>query len=87
MKSYGFRTVDVQWLDSSHGQGWYRPGREAVIACTVISRGFIIHEDREHLVISDSVCDPKEFHRPCSRPITIPKRSIVNIRRGQGRSG
>lgn len=78
MSSYGFKSIQVRWLDSSSLSGWSSQGKEAKSPCMIQSRGFLVREDADSIILTHSVCDPKHFRRPVMDPVTIPKAAVVS---------
>lgn len=74
--------VDVEWLDSSHQNGWSTdPKPSADMRC--YTRGWLISETIDHVLVSAHATASRDGG-PIDQfncPMTIPRRAITRLRK------
>lgn len=73
--------VEVEWEDACQSSGWGRPPdpRDALERMVVRSRGFLVHDDRHHVVVAQSVASNGQL----ADVLTIPRGCIRRMKRAR----
>ena len=72
------RAVEVEWADACQHTGWHQPGPgDALERLVVRSRGFLVQDTRQHIVVAQSVASNGHI----GDLLVIPRGCIRRVRR------